>query len=428
MNHVKSGFRPFGLANLVAGLLVFGPFFNVFENLTAQAGDWPQILGPTRSGKAEGEKLPSSLPAKPKIAWRAKVGSGYAGPVVVGNKVVVFHRVGNQELVEALDTATGQRLWKAEFAARYRGGIDSDLGPRCVPLVQDGKVYVFGAAGDLHCVALADGKKLWTRELYVDYEGDEGYFGAGSTPILVGGKLVVNVGGKDAGLVALEPATGKTLWKGTSEVGSYSSPAALTIGGKEQAIFITRMNCVAFDPTTDKAQILFPFGKRGPTVNASTPLLFDGKLFVTASYNVGAALKSLSGGKASPVWANDDSLSSQYTTAVEHEGYLYGIHGREDTGEGHLRCVAAATGKVAWSEDNFGIAHAILAGDKILLVGIEGKLTLIAADPKKFHSLGSAQFLSAKTRPLPALSSGKLFVKTNGGEGSEVVCVELGSR
>ena len=86
----------------------------------------------------------------------------------------------------------------------------------------------------------------------------------------------------------------------------------------------------------------------------------------------------------------------------------------------------AASGKVAWSEDNFGIAHAILAGDKILLVGVEGKLTLIAADPKKFHSLGSAQFLSAKTRPLPAFSNGKLVVKTNEGEGSEVVCVELG--
>jgi len=77
--------------------------------------------------------------------------------VVVGKKVVVFHRVGKQELVEALDAASGQRLWKAEFEARYRNGYDKDLGPRCVPLVQDGKVYVFGAAGDLHCMALADG-------------------------------------------------------------------------------------------------------------------------------------------------------------------------------------------------------------------------------------------------------------------------------
>jgi len=236
---------------------------------------------------------------------------------------------------------------------------------------------------------------------------------------------VVNVGGKGAGLVALDPATGKTHWKGTSEVGSYSAPAAAKIGGKEQAIFITRLSCVAFDPATDEAKVLFSFGKRGPTVNAATPLVFDGKLFVTASYNIGAELKSLDGGRVSEVWGNDDSLSSQYTTGVEHKGYLYGIHGREDTGEGHLRCVDAATGKVAWSEDDFGIAHAILAGEKILLVGIEGKLTLIAADSKKFHSLGSADYLSAKTRPLPAFSNGKLFVKTNEGEGSEVVSVEL---
>jgi outer membrane protein assembly factor BamB len=425
MSNAKSGFSSLPPALGSAAVVVFALFFSVFEISTTNAGDWPQILGPSRNGKAEGETLPSTLPAKPKIAWETKVGSGYAGPVVVGKKVVVFHRVGNQERVEALDVANGKSLWQADYKARYRGGIDSDLGPRCVPLVQDGKVYVFGAAGDMHSVQLADGKKLWSRELYVDYDGDEGYFGAGSTPILIGGKLVVNVGGKDAGLVALDPATGKTIWKGTSEVGSYSAPTAAKIGGKEQAVFVTRMNCVAFDPATDEAKVLFPFGKRGPTVNAATPLIFGGKLFVTASYNIGAELRSLDGGKVNEVWGNDDTLSSQYTTAVEHKGYLYGIHGREDTREGHLRCVEAATGKIAWSKDDFGIAHAILAGDKILLVGIEGKLTLLAADPKKYSPLGTAQFLSAKTRPLPALSGGKLFVKTNEGEGSEVVCVEL---
>lgn len=427
MQRAKSGFHRLQSMARLAGL-IFATLFGVFENSTTSAGDWPQILGPTRNGKAEGEKLPASLPVAPKIAWRAKVGSGYAGPVVVGKKVVVFHRLGKQELVEAFDVTTGQRQWKAEFEARYRNGYDKDHGPRCVPLAQDGTVYVFGAAGDMHCVNLADGKKLWTRELYVDYEGEEGYFGAGSTPILIGGKLVVNVGGKDAGLVALDPATGKTLWKGTSEIGSYSSPTAAKIGGKQQAIFITRLNCVAFDPATNAAKVLFPFGRTGTTVNAATPLIFDNKLFVTASYNIGAELKSLDGGKVSEVWGNDDSLSSQYATAVEHKGYLYGIHGWSGSGGAHLRCVEAATGTVAWSEDNFGIAHAILAGDKILLVGVEGKLTLIAADPKKFHSLGSAKFISSETRPLPALSNGKLYVKTNQGDGSELLCVDLGTK
>jgi outer membrane protein assembly factor BamB len=426
MKRTKSHIGPLGLPKLLAQSLVFGGFFSIFGHSTTSAGDWPQILGPARNGQAEGEELPNSLPAKPKISWRAKVGSGYAGPVVVARKVIVFHRVGKQELVEALDAGTGQRLWKAEYEARYRGGFDRDLGPRCVPLVRDGKVYVFGAAGDLHCLTLANGKKLWTRELYVDYEGDEGYFGAGSTPILVGGKLVVNVGGKGAGLVALDPATGKTLWNGTSEVGSYSSPAAVKIGGKEQAIFITRMNCVLFDPATNGAKILFPFGKSGPTVNAATPLIFDGKLFVTASYNIGAELRSLDGTTVKEVWGNDETLSSQYATAVEHKGYLYGIHGWKDAGGAHLRCVEATTGRIAWSKENFGIAHAILAGDKILLVGVEGTLTLLAADPKKFRSLGSAEFVAVETRPLPAFSDGKLFVKTNEGEGSEVVSVDLG--
>ena len=105
MKRAKSGFAPLGLASWLAGVLVFALFFSVFENPTIQAGDWPEILGPQPQWPGRGEKLPDSLPAKPKIAWRAKVGSGYGGPVVVGKKVVVFHRVGKQELVEALDAA-----------------------------------------------------------------------------------------------------------------------------------------------------------------------------------------------------------------------------------------------------------------------------------------------------------------------------------
>lgn len=390
------------------------------------SGDWPQILGPQRNGQADGETLPDGFPkAGLSAAWSVPLGSGYAGPVVVGKKVIVFHRVEKQERIEAFDTATGKSLWQADFPARYNGGVNSDTGPRCVPLVQAGKVYAFGAAGDLYCVTLEGGKHLWTRELYVDYDGDEGYFGAGSTPMIIGGKLVVNVGGKTAGLVALDPATGKTLWKGTTEQGSYSSPAAAKIDGKEQAIFITRMNCVAFDPATNEARVLFPFGKRGPTVNAASPLLFDDKLFVTASYGVGAALKKLDGSEVVSVWSDDDTLSSQYTTAVRHAGFLYGIHGREDIPPAHLRCVHEVTGKIQWSKDRFGVAHAILAGDKLLLLGIDGKLTLVAADPKKYRELASAQVAEGLTRALPALSAGRLYFRTSDDQQGELKCVAL---
>lgn len=390
------------------------------------AGDWPQILGPDRSGKAEGERLLDTWPAGgPKPLWTRPLGSGYAGAAVAGGKAIVFHRVGNQERVEAFDAASGRPLWKRDFAATYRPGINPDNGPRCVPLVSGGAVYVFGAAGDLHAVALDDGQALWSRALYDDFRGAEGYFGAGSTPILAGGKLLVNVGGRGAGIVALDPKTGQTAWQASDEAASYSSPTLVQLGGKQQAIFVTRLNCVLVDPAAGQVKQLFAFGQHGPTVNAATPLVIDGQLFVTASYNIGAKLVSLDGDGAKEVWANDDTLSSQYATPVEHEGFLYGIHGREDIGVAALRCVEAATGKVRWTQEGFGVAHIILADGKLLIQKADGHLALAAADPARYRELAAFELTNEPTRALPALSNGRLYIRTGSGGGS-LICLPVG--
>src|SRR6476660_5185991 len=152
----------------------------------ARGGDWPQILGPSRNGHAEGERLLERWPAGgPKVLWRYRLGSGFAGAAVAGERVIAFHRAGANERVECLEAATGKTTWRADYSASYRGGFNPDTGPRCVPLIAGENVYVLGAAGDLHAVTLDAGKTLWSRALYADYGGDEGYFGAGSTPILV---------------------------------------------------------------------------------------------------------------------------------------------------------------------------------------------------------------------------------------------------
>jgi outer membrane protein assembly factor BamB len=399
---------------------------SILLSLPALAGDWPQILGPNRNGKAEGERLAERWPPDgPKVQWRYPLGSGYAGAAAVGGRVIVFHRVGVNERVECLEAASGKSQWKADFPASYRGGVNPDQGPRCVPLVSGGSVYAFGAAGDLYAVALDSGRNIWSRELYADYGGDEGYFGAGSTPILLGGKLLVNVGGRKAGLVALDSATGKTLWQTSDEVASYSSPAAVQVSGKEQSLFITRMNCVLVEPATGKMTTLFPFGKRGPTVNAATPLVLEGRLFVTSSYGVGAHCAVFDAAATKSLWANDDTLSSQYATPVEHNGFLYGTHGREDVGVAELRCVEAATGKVRWSKAGYGVANLILADDQLLIVGVRGRLALAKANPAKYEELASHELPQEASRALPALASGRLYVRTGSG-GGELHCLAVG--
>jgi outer membrane protein assembly factor BamB len=392
----------------------------------AAAGDWPQVLGPYRNGQADGEVLLDSWPMGGlKPAWKYPLGSGYAGAAVAGERVIVFHRVGSNERVECLDLSQGKSQWKTDFPANYRGGVDPDVGPRCVPLIADGSVFVFGAAGDMYAAALDTGKKLWSRALYADYSGDESYFGAGSTPILLGGKLLVNVGGRGAGIVALDPATGKTMWQASDEAASYSSPTSAKVQGETKAVFITRMNCVLVDPSTGRVATLFPFGKRGPTVNAATPLVLGGKLFATASYGVGAALATLDGASAKPIWSNDETISSQYSTPVERDGILFGIHGREDVGVAELRCIDVATAKVRWAKAGFGVAHLILAGDKLLIQKSSGEIILAAADPAQYRELAAAKISNGPTRALPALAHGKLLVRAGSG-GGELLCFPVG--
>jgi outer membrane protein assembly factor BamB len=391
------------------------------------AGDWSQILGPHRNGVAEDEQLLNEWPARFEPRWAHAVGSGYAGPAVAGRRVVVFHGDGEVERVEALHAATGQVIWSRTFPASYRGGIDSDTGPRCVPLIDKNKVFLHGAAGDLHCVSLADGRLVWTREALGEFRGNEGFFGAGSTPIIADNKLLVNVGGQDgAGIVAFDPDTGKTAWKATDEKASYSSPTLATVNGKTHVIFVTRYNTVALDPSNGQVVFSVPFGQRGPTVNAATPVFADGRLFLSASYGVGAKMFDIAGSAAQERWSSQEVLSSQYATCVLHDGFLYGTHGREDVGRASLQCVDARNGQLKWSEDSLGTAHVIKVNDRLLVLTVEGELLQLRATPERFDPVARSRVSDLTTRSLPALSQGHLFLRENNSSNARLLCLTVG--
>ena len=420
----------FSHASLLLSSLLLSSLLVTMGLPSATAGDWPQILGPARNGEAQGERLLESWPATgPQRLWSITLGQGFAGPVVAGKRVVVFHRVGDQEQLQCCDRDTGKALWQTRFPARYAGGVNPDTGPRCTPLIHRQRVYAFGAAGVMHCVTLAAGKPIWSRDLYGDYRGDEGYFGAGSTPIVAGDKLLVNLGGRsDAGLVALALDSGKTVWRVTDERASYSSPASVVLDGKPHVVFVTRFNTICVAAATGKTTFQFPFGRRGPTVNAATPLIFDGQLFVSAAYGVGARLSRIADGAATEIWSNDTSMSSQYSTCVHHRQFLYGTHGREDFNNGELRCIEARSGRVRWSVPGFGVANVMLSGDRLLTLNTRGQLTLAVADASRFRKIAQANVARGTTRSLPALSNGLFLLRANSGTESELRALVVGKR
>lgn len=395
----------------------------------ARCGDWPEILGPTRNGiAAVDEKLAPSWPAAgPQPLWRRDVGSGYAGVAVADGTALLFHRMDNREVVEALDAATGKTRWSDGHPTTFAPQVGGGDGPLCVPLIHDGRVITFGAQGVLSCHSLANGKLLWRRDTHRDFGAEEGYFGAGSCPIVVGDAVLVNVGGsrRDAGIAAFALATGATLWTKTAEPASYSSPVRVDLDDGPRVAMITRYQCLLLDPLTGEIGWQFRFGMRGPTVNAAMPVITakagGHDLLVTAAYGIGAVAGSFDRGSFTKRWEGVDALASQYCTPIAVDDHAYCIDGRDDMPPATLKCVEIATGRVAWNEPAFGYGTLLHADGKLLAAKTDGELMLMEATPRGMKVLARHRPLAGTLRALPALAAGRLFVRDD----ATLVCLDL---
>jgi outer membrane protein assembly factor BamB len=386
----------------------------------ASAGEWPQILGPDRNGiAAADEVLTDEWPVDgPYTLWQRDVGRGYAGVAVADKRTLLFHRVDDNEVAEALDAATGKTLWTAEHPTKFKPEVGGGDGPLCVPVIQGGRVFTFGAEGVLTCLDSATGKRLWQRDTHADFGAQTGYFGAGSSPIVMGKLVIVNVGGakNEAGIVAFSVATGETVWTKTGERASYSSPVPVMIADVPHLLVITRYRVILLDPATGSIRWQFAFGARGPTVNGANPLVIADKngtphLLVTASYGIGSLYGSFDKAGMTKVWANADSLATQYCTPIARGGFLFAIDGRDDVPPADLKCIKQATGEVLWKEPNFGYGSLIFADGKIIATKVDGELVLIQPDTARLKVLARARPFTGTIRALPALAAGKLYVR-----------------
>ena len=133
---------------------------------SAGAGDWPQWRGSARDGRASLAPR-ASFPEALRPAWKVAVGEGHASPVVVGDRVYVFSREGEDEVVQALDLATGKRAWRASYPAPYTmnpAATGHGKGPKSTPVVAGGRVFTFGIGGVLSSFDAASGRLAWRKD------------------------------------------------------------------------------------------------------------------------------------------------------------------------------------------------------------------------------------------------------------------------
>lgn len=398
------------------------PILGVFILVvTITAADWPQWLGPRRDGSSEETVAPWKQ--VPKVLWKQPVGEAHSSPVVASGKVFVFTKVAGKsdEQVEAFDAVTGTRLWTQTCERGAFKGLYGD-GPRGTPVVDRGKIYTFGITGILTCLNAEDGAKLWEVNTLKQYQAGNLLFGVSCSPLIDGDRVLVNVGGKGASIVAFDKNTGKEVWKTLDHKASYSSPITIGQGAERQLVFLTAEGLVGLAPKDGGPVWQFPY-KDQISESSTTPVLI-GDILLGSSITLGSVGLKHEGTKVAKQWL-DPNMTCYFSTPVAvGKEHVYLVTGSLLAQQASLHCVDAATGKKLWTrKEKVGAYHASLlrTGDnKLLLLEEAGSLVLFDPDPKEYRELARAK-VCGKTWAHAALANGRLYVRDD----KELVCVQL---
>jgi outer membrane protein assembly factor BamB len=380
------------------------------------AADWPQWRGPTRDGVASAAALPSPLPRALRRVWQVEVGAGHSSPVVVGDRVYLHTRQGEDEVVRALDLATGRELWRHADPTPYTmnpAAIQHGKGPKSTPVVADGVVCTLGIAGRLSCFDAATGRVLWQNDWQGRFAETAPDFGTAMSPVVVDGSLIAHVGGVTAGaLTAFDLRTGKERWRWDGEAPAYSSPIQATFDGVAQIVTQTREHVLAV--AADSGRELWKVALETPyTQNSVTPLAHGDNVIVSGLQNPVIALRprrSADGAwTATEAWRNTE-VSMYMSSPVLVGGRLVGFTEKRS---GQLFALDPETGRTIWLGEPRSGEHAslIAAGDRLLVLGVDAELAVGPVGGDGWSPERTYTVADGATWAHPALDGDRLLVK-----------------
>jgi outer membrane protein assembly factor BamB len=405
---------------LLAALVALVALIALAPRAGAAPADWPQVRGPDRDGISDEKGLVTDWPADgPEALWRRPLGEGYSGIVVADGRLYTMFADASDELVVAMDAATGRELWRHRLDSKYHDGQGN--GPRSTPTVDDGVVYALGAKGRLAALDAASGKQLWAQDLKESFGARPPQWGVSTSPLVEGDLLLVDVGGKPgAALVALRKGSGVAVWTAENDRAGYSAPIAVTIGGVRQIVFFTGSRLVGVNPSD--GTVLWAEGwKTSYDVNAATPIFIPpDKIFIASGYDTGAGLfrVTVDGKRAriEELWTSR-GMKNQFSSSIFLDGTIYGFD------NSILKALDASTGSELWKARGFGHGSLTYADGHLIVLGDRGKLALVAATPEAYREVATAQVLDGKCWTVPTLADGRLFVRNE----REIVALDAGA-
>ena len=402
---MRSTPRPW-LCTLITALGVLS-LTSVVSNRAAD--DWPQWRGPNRDGRSAEQGLLKTWPPNgPPLAWRAKgAGEGYSSFAVSNGRLYTLGARGDREYVMAFDAATGKSLWATDHGRRF--GNDRGDGPRGTPTVEGNRVYAFGASGDMSVLDAQSGKILWTVNVLDKFGGRNITWGLSESPLVLADRILLNAGGPNASIVALNKKDGSVLWRSESDQAGYSSAVLQEIGGIRQAVFFTGQRALGVD--VNNGRLLWSYDKvSNNTANIATPIVRGNRVFVSSDYGTGAALLELSPGdggmQAREVYFTKD-MRNHHASSVLVGEYLYGFSGPI------LTAMRFDTGEVAWRDRSVGKGSLVFADDRLYLFSENGVVGLAEAAPNGYREHGRFTIETGRlpTWSHPVVSGGTLYLR-----------------
>jgi outer membrane protein assembly factor BamB len=367
------------------------------------SGDWPQYRGLNRDGISLETGLVKTWPATgPKVVWRVPIGEGYSGIVAVGDKLFTMDGRGKDEFVVALNATTGKELWRYRNDASFDN--DQGSGPRSTPIVDGNMVYALGALGQLTALSANDGKKIWAHNLQNEFGSEIPQWGTSTTPLIEKDLLIVDVGGSAGNsIVAFHKKNGTVQWKVHTDKQGYSAPIAVTVNGTRQILVFTGTSLVSVTP---QGKLLWKYPWRTSwDANIAAPVFVPpDKVFISTSYDVGAALLQIKPVGAQEIWKSR-VMKNHFNSSVLYKNHIYGFD------DANLKCIDALTGAEKWKQYGFGKGSLILADGLLIVLGERGQLILAEATPTAFKQVANHQALQGKTWTMPSLSNGKLYLR-----------------
>ncbi len=391
---------------VVAVLLALG--------VTASA-QWPQWRGPNRDGVVLRSSAPSSWPATATLKWKQSVGEGYSSPVVAGGRIYVHSRKDPEEIVTALDLATGKTVWTQKYPSAFnknKYAAEMSKGPFSTPLVAGGRLYTLGTSAVLSAFDAATGVLKWRKDWSKEIDTSKLFTGTAMSPILDGGLLIVHVGDDGGGAVrALDPATGTEQWALPGHGPGYASPIIATFGGTRQLVTLTDKAVAGVEVATGRQLWQIPFPDEW-NENIVTPVVAADVLVVsgtrkgTLGYRIAKRETSFA---ATQAWHNAD-VPMYMSSPVVDGPFVYGFSSRR---KGQLFCLDAATGAVKWTtEGRAGTTAAIQsAGAELVVLTTEGDLIVAKRNPEKFETLRRYKVADGQTWAHPVLLGHEIVIR-----------------